>query len=153
MGVVKAGPEPQMCGVITLHRWLPGKGAQVAAARAWGIPELLFKKDDVSALWIDDVRKVKTTNWPAKLTERTDLIAQQKQVKGRGDSVFFVNPLAVGFSAKHAKMVIEQVFENGHMVYVHDKARLYRAGDDLDDFYVEHQRQVKAAQMRDYRSS
>lgn len=153
MGVVKAGPDKQMCGVITLHRWLPIRKLQIMAARDWGIPELQFKEDDVSALWIDDVRKVKTTNWPSKLPQRADLFDQQKQVKGRGDSVFFVNPLAVGFSAKHAREVIEQVFDNGHLVYVHSTGETYRKGNDLVEFFGAHRRMIKAAQQGDFRNS
>ncbi len=153
MGVVKAGSEPWKCAAITLHKWLPVQSTQIAAARSWGIPELLHKHEDVSAIWVDDVLDVRrTTNWAQYLTERADLMNGLEKVKGRGDSVFFINPLAVGFSQKQAAAVINHIFRWGHMVYIHDMGLLYREGDDLSDFMAEHSRQLKAAQMRDYRN-
>jgi len=153
LGVVKEGENPWKCAVVTLHRWLPVQSTQIAAARSWGIPELHFKHEDMSAIWVDDVLDVRrTTNWASYLTDRADLINGLKRVKGRGDSVFFMNPLAVGFSQKHAETVIDQIFRWGHMVYIHDMGLLFREDDDLSDFMAEHARQLKAAQMRDYRN-
>lgn len=153
MGVVKEGDEPWKCAVITLHKWLPSRSQQIAAARAWGIPELIAFEMDVSAIWIDDVRKVgRTTNWLQKLVDRTDLYNGQRQIRGRGDHVFFMNPLCVGWSLKIAEDTFDKIFNNGHMVYVHSMGVLYREGDDLTEFYDELKKNIKAAQQADFRA-
>lgn len=140
--------------VVTLHKWLPSESQQVAAARAWGIPELMFQEVDVSPIWLDDVRNVgRTTNWIQKMPERAHLFAGLRMVRGRGDQVFFMNPLCVGFTARIAEDAFEKLFNNGHMVYVHSMGVLYREGDDLTDFYDELNRNIKAAQQADYRAS
>lgn len=124
------------------------------AARAWGVPaKRITGIGDVSALYVDDVRKVKrTTNWPSKLPERTQLLTDLALGLGPEDQVFFHTPLCVGFSEKHAQDVIEAVWGMDHMVYVHSLEAQYRKGDDLAEFFDLHGKELKAAQMRDYRS-
>lgn len=154
MGVVKEGEQSRKMAVVTLHKWLPTKSQQVAAARAWGIPELLLQEMDVSPIWVDDVRKVeRTTNWLQKLPARASLLAGLRMVSGRGDQVFFMNPLCVGFTVKIAEDTLNRIFESGHLAYVHDMGVLYRSGDDLTEFYTALRRNIKAAQQADYRAS
>jgi hypothetical protein len=142
---------------VTQHRWLPSKSKQVAGARAWGCIEDWLETDhtgriDVSPLFVDDVRKVKrTTNWWPKLEERDVLFRALSVAESPADQVFFFNPLCVGFTEKMARETIDRIWKHHAMVYIHSEGTLYKPGDDLDDFFEQLRKDIKAAQMRDYR--
>lgn len=123
--------------IVTLHSWLPALSEQIARARAWGVEESNLQGVDISAVFTDDVRKVKrTTNWAPYLTERFSFIARARQLDGvtDGSSVFFATPLCVGFSEKLAQQTVAGLHEVGMQVYVHSIGALYRKGDDLTEF-------------------
>ena len=132
-------------GIITLHPWLPSRTEQIARARAWGVEESTLHGDDVSALVVDDVRKVgRTTNWMSKLTERAEWLHRMRaftadeKLEGQ---VFFANPLCVGMSAKVAEDTIRAIWATGMQVYVHaakgNGSVLYKDGDDLTEFLAD----------------
>lgn len=125
---------------------------QLNAAWAWGIPEKPFEDDDVSPIWLDDVRGVRTTYWPKRLPQRENLLNAYRRWKCPGHVIFFYNPLCVGFSKSHAQSVIDVLFNAGVAMFVHDAGCEYRAGDNLAGFWKEHSRQLKNAQMKQYRS-
>lgn len=157
MGVEKERGESRKAAVITLHRWLPNQSTQMAAVRAWGIPYLEgHDEQDISAIWVDDVRKVgRTTNWPKHLTERAELFMALKKFREPPTRVFFMNPLCVGFTEKLAATAIEHIFDFGHELYVHSMddvgGAVFQAGDDMSDLFDQLGRNIKAAQMRDTR--
>ncbi|MGR3813797.1 MAG: hypothetical protein ACU0AU_06875 [Cognatishimia activa] len=150
--VEKAADSVQKLAVITLHPYLPSKAEQMDAAREWGVPDLQLLEMDLSPIWIDDVRKVKTTYWPSRLPKRQELLTALKHYDMPHWSIFFANPLCVGFSKSHALSVIEVIFNAKAAMYVHDAGREYRSEKQLTKFWVEHGRQLRNAQMRKYRS-
>lgn len=152
--VVKEAMKSRKRASVTAHRYLPPKEDQVEAARAWGVPVDRFPGvGEMSPLYVDDVRKLgRTTNWPSKLPMRAVMFRELALGLGPDDQVFFYSPLCVGFSEKHARDVIEAVWDKDHMIYVHTLEALYRKGDDLAGFFDLHSKELKAAQMRDYRS-
>lgn len=136
----KAGRFSGKWAIVTVHPWLPSRSEQIARARAWGVDESTLGAEDVSALFVDDVRHVKrTTNWPAKLVERSVFLEKMNKLQHVGDQVFFANPLCVGFSEKHARSTVEGLFDAGLVVYVHsvkdNGPALYQKGDDMTEFY------------------
>lgn len=152
--VLKEAAKSRKRASITAHRYLPPKDDQVAAARAWGFAVVQFPGiGDVSSIYVDDVSKLKrTTNWPSNLPERAAMVRDLDYGLGTEDQVFFYSPLCVGFSEKHARDVIEAVWAKHHAVYVHSLEALYRKGDDLAGFFDLYGKELKTAQMRDYRS-
>jgi hypothetical protein len=150
--VEKAGDLSAKAAIITFHSYLPSPTTQLNAAWAWGIPEMPFQDDDVSPIWLDDVRGVRTTYWPKRLPQRQHLLDAYGQDRCPGHAVFFYNPLCVGFSKAHAKSVIDVLFSAEVAMFVHDQAREYRPGDNLSEFWREHARQLKNAQMKQYRT-
>ena len=137
--------------VITLHPYLPSEDDQLAGARDWGLPGLEGNPQISRDIFRDDVRKVRTTNWPSKLPNRDVLLRVYHDAKVPEDEVFFANPLCVGFSKGHAQSVVETIHGAGALVYVHDLQREFRPGDELDSLWIEHARQLKNAQMGQYR--
>lgn len=123
-------------------------------ARDWGVLDQLSDGEEKSRpdIWRDDVRSVKTTNWPPHLIERKLLLASYANGWHPHDQVFFANPLCVGFSEKHARSVLEVIHGTGALVYIHDMGQEFRPGDDLGPFWVEHKRQLKNAQMKKHRT-
>ncbi|WP_146194489.1 hypothetical protein [Thioclava sp. NG1] len=143
--------------VVTVHPSLPSKTEQVARARAWGVTESMLGRDDISALILDDVSKVKrTTNWMAKLEARAAFIDAMRLLRPEGDTVFFATPLCVGFSAKLAEQTVRGLWEAGMQVYVHsvrdNGAALYVDGDDLTEFLEMVQLAANAAYQRRFRA-
>ncbi|NIZ59851.1 hypothetical protein DL239_02545 [Sedimentitalea sp. CY04] len=138
--------------VITLHPYLPSEDDQLAGARDWGLPGLEEKPQISRDIFRDDVRKIRTTNWPSKLPNRDVLLRVYRDSKVSEDEVFFANPLCVGFSQKHAQSTIEDIHRGEALLYVHDMRREFRPGDDLAPLWKEHLRQLKNAQMRQYRT-
>jgi hypothetical protein len=127
--------NPGRWAVITLHPALLSKTEQVARARAWGLPHDAIDSEDVSALIVDDARKVgRTTNWPAKLPKRAAFMEHMALLKPVDGQVFFATPLCVGFGKVHAQQTIEALWAAGLSVYVHSVCAVYEAGDDLTDF-------------------
>lgn len=144
--------------VITLHPWLPSHAEQLARARAWGVPEIMAGKLDISTVIVDDVRKVKrTTNWMSRLPERAAFLKQARAFQAHGDTVFFATPLCVGFSARLAEQTIRELWAAGMHVYVHavhgNGSALYVEGDDLTEFLEAVSAQANAAHQRDYRAA
>ncbi|WP_167685397.1 hypothetical protein [Parasedimentitalea denitrificans] len=137
--------------VITLHPYLPSEDDQLIGARDWGLPGLEEKLQVTRDIFRDDVRKIRTTNWPSRLPNRDVLLRVYRNSKVPEDHVFFANPLCVGFSKGHAQSVVEAIHGAGALVYVHDIRREFRPGDDLDPLWIEHARQLKNAQMGQYR--
>lgn len=149
--VEKAAVSVQKLASITVHPYLPSFEDQIEAARAWGISEASFEELDVSPIWVDDVSKVKTTYWPSRLPQRNDLLNAFRLHQLPDHTVFFANPLCVGFSKAHAQSVIDVIFGSGAAMYVDDLGREYRSGKQLAAFWKEHSRQLKNAQMTKYR--
>lgn len=130
--------------LIVCHPWCPSYSDQIARARAWGLDERMAEIDgatvDLSAISVDDVQSVgRTTNWKRHLAARERWFAALKTLRVEGDRVFFATPLCVGFSAKIAEWTIGMAFDAGLEVYIHTTAgngpAVYRAGDDMADFY------------------
>jgi hypothetical protein len=138
--------------IVTLHPWLPERAMQVAGARAWGAKPDMLGTEDVSTTYVDDVRKVRTTNWPSKLPERAALIHALSIWKCPLDQVFFRSPLCVGFSEKHLTETVAAVWSMQAMVYVQTEDVLLRAGDDLAALIEAQTRERKTAEMRVYRA-
>lgn len=82
--------------LVTLHPWLPSEATQIAQARTWGIPEQLLGRQDVSPVFVEDVRKVRTTNWPSKLPLRADFFKRMAALKSKGSQVFFTTRWRLG---------------------------------------------------------
>ena len=153
MPVEKVSEKYPKTAVVTLHPYLPSEADQLAGARDWGLPELQNGGDGKKRLdiWFDDVRNVRTTNWPSKLPAREVLLRQYRTVKLPNNEVYFANPLCVGFSEKHARDVLATIHGTGALAYVHDMQREFRPGDDLAPFFAEHKRQLKNAQQGKWR--
>ena len=115
------------------------------------MPELSPLEMDLSPIWIDDVRKVKTTYCPSRLPKWQELLTALKHYDMLHWSIFFANPLCVGFSKSHAQSVIETIFNAKAAIYVHDADREYRSEKQLIQCWAEHARQLNNAQMRKYR--
>jgi hypothetical protein len=148
----KEAVQSRKWAIITLHRWLPSQSEQVARARAWGLQESRLGVNDVSGVILDDVRKVgRTTNWAPKLVNRAAFLQQIAALKADGDMVFFVEPLAVGFSEREAHATMDALLSIGALVYVHSTGSLYRSGDDLSDFLEQVRLAANAAHQRDHR--
>lgn len=139
--------------IVTLHSWLPSKSEQIARARAWGVTESWLEDVDVSAIFIDDVRKVKrTTNWVPHLKERFTFMNSAAHIDAAGSGVFFATPLCVGFSEKLAQQTIDGLWAVGMHVYVHSVGAIYLPGDDLTEFLAQVGRDANAAHVRAWRS-
>ncbi len=124
--------------------------------RAWGLPESTLYGLDVSAILLEDARKVKrTTNWPAKLPLRAQFIEGLRENKrdGEGEQVFFAAPLCIGFGQAHARQTIEAIWNAGAAVYVHTLGALYVAGDDITDLLAHVEREASTARVRKSRAS
>lgn len=138
--------------LVTLHPWLPGEAMQIAQARTWGIPEQLLGRQDVSPVFIEDVRNVRTTNWPNKLPLRADFFSHMAALKIPDAQVFFSTPLAVGFSQKHARQTLAQCFGIGLSVYIHtlkdNGSALFLPGDDMSEFIASVGALANAAAVR-----
>lgn len=131
----EADAKPPRWAVITLHPTLPSETEQIARARAWGLDEEWIDAQDVSALIIDDVRKLgRTTNWAPLLPRRATFIANAKALGPINGQVFFATPMCVGFGPGHARQTIEALWSAGLSVYVHTPCAVYRSGDDLTEF-------------------
>lgn len=143
--------------IVTLHPWLPSLSEQVARARAWGVDKDTIGRNDISALFVDDVRDVRTTNWMPKLRERSEFIARMRSIQPIGDQVFFATPLCVGFSAKLAKETMQGIWAAGMQVYVHavkdNGSAQYVEGDDLADFLDAVAKSANAAHQRNFRAN
>lgn len=138
--------------IITLHPSLPSRTEQVARARAWGLDEELLEDMDVSAIIEDDVRKeTRTTNWQARLFERSKFIDRMKIMEPAGGTVFFASPLCVGFGEAHARQTVESLWGVGFAVYVHTLGAIYKTGDDLTEFLAVVTREANAAYARKWR--
>ena len=153
----KAEPFDGKWAVLTVHPWLPALSDQIARARAWGVVESELGGADVSAVFVDDVRRAgRTTNWPSKLIERSAFLENLDHIAEPGQSVFFATPLCVGFSAKVAQWTVEAIFAAGLRVYVHsvrdNGAALYLPGDDMADFYDQVAKAANAAHQSDKRA-
>lgn len=148
----KAAPPVLKWAIITLHLSLPSQEEQLAAALVWGLKsEKLGGEISVGPFTLEDVRKVKTTNWPAQLPKRAAFIARRKLEHEEGIEgvvVFFANPLCVGFSKAHAEKTIRDLWDAGCSVYVHLLARTYQAGDDLTEFLRRVEADANAAHVR-----
>lgn len=143
--------------VITLHKWLPGKADQLAAAEAWGLDVTSFGRNDTTCYVLDDVRRVKrTTNWPAKLPERMAFITRRQADKEDGapdgDGVFFATPLAVGFSDKLAKLTVEGLWQGGCTVHVGSIDADLKPGSDLAPFLDLVAKEANLAHVRTHRA-
>ena len=138
--------------LVTLHPWLPSEATQIAQARTWGIPEDLLGGADVSPVFVEDVRKVRTTNWPSKLPMRADFFYRMAKLKLPHGQVFFTTPLAVGFSQKHARHTLDQCFDIGLSVYIHtlkdNGSALFMPGDDMSEFIASVGALANAAAVR-----
>lgn len=139
--------------IITVHPRLPSKVDQIARARAWGVKEDVLGRDDISALFIDDVSKVgRTTNWRPHLENRFRFLEVMGLHKWEGDQVFFATPLCVGFSSKLARETVEGIWKAGMQVYVHSTRdngpAIYCDGDDMSEFYESVDLAANAAYQR-----
>jgi hypothetical protein len=144
--------EVRKWAVITLHPSLPSKTEQIARARAWGVSESRLSKADISALVIDDVRKVTATNnWSAKLPVRAEFVRSMHHVQPEGEMIFFATPRCIGFGSAHARQTIEELWGVGLQVYVHSVGALYRRGDDLTELMEAVEREANTANVRAYR--
>lgn len=109
--------------------------------------------EDVSALIIEDVRKVKrTTHWAGKLPKRAALLDNLKALKPPSGQVFFATPLCVGFGKAHAMQTIEALWEAGVSVYVHSAGAAYRVGDDMTEFLEHVAHEANVAYVRAHRA-
>lgn len=148
----EAPPKSNKFALVTLHPWLPSEATQIAQARTWGIPEDLLGGADVSPVFVEDVRKVRTTNWPGKLPMRADFFKRMAALKVKGGQVFFSTPLAVGFSEKHARHTLDQCFGIGLSVYIHtlkgNGSALFMPGDDMGEFIASVGAMANAAAVR-----
>ncbi|WP_310619706.1 hypothetical protein [Flexibacterium corallicola] len=149
--VGKVPEDIEKRALITLYKYLPSRSEQIAAARAWGIRELLFDGEDISAVLIEDVSKVRTTNWAPKLPLRRALMADFNTGKCNNHVVFFANPLCLGWTEALAKELSSAILSGGGGIYIHDMSRLYKQGDELDALWSEWQRQLTNATQADYR--
>lgn len=143
-GVEKVTGDSRKWVYIMLKDGRPSKSDQIAAARAWGASV----DGEYSTMYIDDVRKVRTTAPGKVLEERAELIRALKVAKSPNDAVFFRNPLCIGFSQADAKSTVDAIWANRAMVYVHSEDVLYRAGDDLTELLHKFQQDYNAMSMR-----
>ncbi|WP_425070624.1 hypothetical protein [Sagittula sp. S175] len=143
--------------VVTVNERLPSKGEQVARARAWGVNESMMGPHDISALILDDVTGVRTTNWPSKLPERERFLEVMGELLPSGDQVFFATPLCIGFSQDHARQVIERLWSCGMLVYVHtvrgNGQALYAEGDDITELLEMVAQEQNKASVKKYRAA
>ena len=156
----KSDNEPQQFwrkfGVITVHPRLPSLTEQVAAARAWGVVERWLGKLDTSALFIDDVSKVSTTNWGPYLKERRALFAGLTHIDPEAEgknTIFFHSPLCVGFSSKQAQRELDEVFAAGWTAYVHTRGAIYAPGDDLSQLLAQVDNDANVSKVRASRAA
>ncbi|TNE55188.1 MAG: hypothetical protein EP341_05405 [Sphingomonadales bacterium] len=138
--------------IVTVNERLPSRGEQIARARAWGVTESILGRDDISALILDDVEGVRTTNWPKRLAERASFLSAMKKILPRGDQVWFCTPLCIGFSVKHARDTIEALWSVGMMVYVHsvrnNGSAMYADGDDITELLEMVAQEANASAVR-----
>ncbi len=138
--------------IVTLHPSLPSRTEQIARARAWGVNESQVGRIDTSALVIEDVRKEsRTTNWVSKLPLRAQFAADMRRLGFKGDTVFFATPMCVGFGPGHAAHTLAELWGAGLQVYVHSVGAIYRAGDDMTEFFADLEREASAAYVRAHR--
>lgn len=145
--------------VIVLHPYLPSEAVQIEGAREWGLPELQNGGDGKERLdiWFDDLRKVKTTNWPSAMHQRDVFLRTYRSGKLPHDEVFFAHPLCAGWSKKMAAEMVETIHASEALIYVHDMGkelegrREFRPGDDMADFWEVHRKALKAVQTDKYR--
>lgn len=114
---------------------MPPKREQIARARAWGVTESMAGKMDISALYLDDVSKVKTTNWWPHLKQRDDFLRRAKDYGIQGHQIFVATPICLGPGVKTAEETINRIFDCGAGLYIHtvegNGAALYEKGDDI----------------------
>ena len=138
---------------ITVHRWLPSRGEQIAGARAWGAHEDWLGTMDVSTTFIDDATKLKrTTRFSDKLPQRAALIAALHPGAKAPDMVFFRSPLCVGFSVAHARETIAAIWEKRALVYVQTLDLLLREGGDAGAVLEAVERDAKAKHQAEWRA-
>jgi hypothetical protein len=144
---------PGRWALITLHPSLPSKSEQIARARVWGLAPELLDGEDISALIIEDVQKVKrTTHWAGKLPKRATLLDSLKSLKPESGQVFFATPLCVGFGPAHAMQTIEALWSANVSVYVHSTGAAYKAGDDMTEFLEQVSHEANVAYVRAHRA-
>lgn len=150
-----AAPPILKWAIITLHPSLPDGEEQLAGAIVWGLRNgKLGGEINVGPFTWEDVRKVKTTDWPAKLPKRASFIARRKlehEAGIEGLEVFFATPLCVGFSKAHAGQTIRDLWDAGCAVYVHLLAQTYRVGDDIAELLQKVEREAQTAHTRLHR--
>lgn len=148
----KAAPPVLKWAIITVHKALPSQEDQLAGAFVWGLRKGKIGDDiQVGPFTLENVSKVKTTNWPANLPMRASFIARRKleaEEGIEGVEVFFLTPLCVGFSRAHAEMTVRALWDAKSAVYVHTLARTYRAGDDLEDLLEKVEKEANSAHAR-----
>lgn len=153
----KAEPFNGKWAIITLYKFLPSKTEQITRARVWGVTESTLGRADISALFIDDVRKVRSTNWMGKLEKRKRFLEVMAELKPSGDQVFFATPLCVGWSAHLAEQTIRGLWDVGMEVYIHavkaNGPALYQPGDDLTELLQDIENSANAAHQRKHRES
>ncbi|MGH0003513.1 hypothetical protein ACQU0X_25845 [Pseudovibrio ascidiaceicola] len=138
--------------MITLHKLLPDKSTQIAAARAWGIPQLSVDGNNVTSVLIDDVLNAKrTTNWKPLLPKRQRLLDYFAEYETHEADVFFATPLCLGWAEKLATELVSGIMRGGGSIYIHDIGLLYRPGDNLDGLWAEWHKQWKTVTQADYR--
>ncbi len=96
-------------------------------------------------------KEPKTTNWPARLVKRAELIADIKRAGCAGDTVFFCSPLCVGFGPVHAEHTLRAVWDAGALVFVYATGTIYAPGDDVSELYEAIEREANTAYVRAHR--
>jgi hypothetical protein len=135
--------------IITLHPSMPPKADQIAQARAWGVTESMLGKSDVSALFVDDVSKTRTTKWWPHLKERDGFLRRAEIMRLDGEQIFFAAPICLGPGVKTAEETIERVFASGAGLYIHtvegNGSALYEKGDDMSGLLAQVKTQANRA--------
>lgn len=151
----KARPPVLKWAIITLHPSLPSEEEQLAGAFVWGLmSEKIGGEINVGPFTREDVRKVKTTNWPGQLPKRAAFIARRAREREEGIEgveVFFASPLCVGFSKAHAEQTVRALWDAGCAIYVHLLAQTYREGDDIANLLQKVEREAQTAHTRLHR--
>jgi hypothetical protein len=137
---------------LTQHHWAPSLAIQRAGARAWGAARDMHQGMDISTTYTDDVRGMRTTNWPAALPQRA-LLFDALAINSRFEQeVYFRSPYCLGFSAKHLRDTAARIWDAGAGIYIQTEDVLLMPGDELDDIVAAALRERKAAEMRDHRA-
>ena len=124
----------------------------MAAAKAWGVADRMFANRNLHPLYVDDARKVKTTNWEPYLKKRRSLLRAYMTHDWSHETVFFYSYLCIGWTPGLAREMMDALQRAKVRIYIHADERTFGPDDDMAEFWAAHRKELKNAEMKKYRA-